>query len=123
MKLWDLKTGELLVTMYNLADGFLWATPPTENAPSGWLWTNRKDLISVVERKKDGSDPRALADGNPDREAYLALYNDQKMVMSRLQLPLEEIRRIEEAWERLVEGHKQNQIAGRNLSPGLRPGQ
>ena len=96
VKFWDLETGELLVTMYNLKEGYLWTTPPTINAPAGWLWTDRFDLISVVECNKDGSDPKSPADDDPRREAYLKAFNRREMVMDRLWMTMEQIKRKED---------------------------
>ena len=101
----DLKTGELLVTMYPVEEGFLWTTPPTKNAPSGWLWTDRFDLISVVQCDvEDGANPVPLPPDDPRREAYLTWVNDQKMVMDRLRLSWEEIQALEENRKKFLEG-------------------
>ena len=95
VKFWDLETGALLATMHNVDEGFLWTTPPSPNAPSGWLWTDRQDLVSVVRCEKDGSNPEPLSDGDPVRKAYLMAHNRQDMVMSRLWLSGAEINDIE----------------------------
>ena len=110
VKFWDLRTGQLLVTMYNLDEGFLWTTPPTENAPSGWFWTDRKDLVAVVKcNKNDNSHPVALADDDPDRTNYLAIRNSKDRVMDRLRLSIEVIKKREEELKQRIQalGHAQ----------------
>ena len=103
VKFWDLERGELLVTMYNIDEGFLWTTPPTKNAPSGWLWTDREDFISVLERDKDdGGNPVPLPPDDPNRKNYLGWVNDQKMVMSRLDLSWEEIQALEDERDKIL---------------------
>lgn len=125
VKVWDRETGTLLATMHNLHKGFLWTTPPTKNAASGWLWTNREDLISVIKcDKQDNSHPEALSDDDPERRRYLAVYNRQDMVMNRLKLPLELIKNTESALEIEIEALKRTQLRGqfppRQLGQGLR---
>jgi len=121
VRFWDLETGELLVTMYNLGHGFLWTTPPTPAAPSGWLWTNREDLISVVEcDKEDCANPVPLPLDDPRREQYLKSVNSRKMVMSRLWLSWEEIQALEEARaERLNRPKDERPINGHLPRPDL----
>jgi WD40 repeat protein len=115
LSFWDVKTGELLVRFYSLDDGFLWTTPPTEDAPSGWFWTNRPDLITVMQCDEDGSNPRILGTDDPVRQDYLRIYNNQAQVMIRINPDNEEYRkavtRLQEVYEdsRLKEGTK---IAG-----------
>jgi len=122
VRFWDLETGELLVTMYNLKEGFLWTTPPTPTAPSGWLWTNREDLISVVEcDKEDGANPVPLPPGDNRREAYLKWVNDREMVMRRLWLSRDQIQTLEKARaERLNRPKGENTLIEK--LPGLRKG-
>lgn len=49
IKVWDISTGQLLVSFYHLDHGFLFTTPPDDTSPSGYFWTDREDLIDVIE--------------------------------------------------------------------------
>jgi WD40 repeat protein len=84
VRAWNVRTGELLVTLYQLADGFLWTTPPDEVAPCGWFWTDHPELITVYKAYDDGSEREVLADDDPERLAYLRDFNRQDIVMNRL---------------------------------------
>ena len=112
------RQAHFLVTMHNVESGYLWTAPPTENAPSGWLWTDRPDLISVVRCHEDGSNPKALADDDPDRLAYLAVHNQQKRVMDRLRLTPKEIDDAERALAEALQALKAGQMA-REAPPQL----
>jgi WD40 repeat protein len=82
---WDYKTGELLATSYALDQGYLWMTPPDEFAPNGWLHTNRPDLISLIEMDKEAQENPTIINEDDQRfKDYMRIYNDQDMVMSRL---------------------------------------
>jgi len=87
VEFWDLATGELQATLHHLDSGFLWTTPPDESAKSGWFWTNREDLINVVECDEDGENSLPLAMDDPRREKYLKLHNNQQMVIDRIHNP------------------------------------
>ena len=82
---WDTESGKELATFYALSRGFLWMTSPDEVAPNGWFWTDREDLIHVLECDEDGNNPRVLSDDDPRRKEYLSVYNNQKMVINRIQ--------------------------------------
>ena len=83
--IWDYVSGILLATAYNLSDGYLWTTPPDEFAPNGWLYTDRPDLVSLLETDKaDGEKPEYLFEGDKRFDDYLRIYNDGEMVMTRL---------------------------------------
>ncbi|MBN2535768.1 MAG: WD40 repeat domain-containing protein [Spirochaetales bacterium] len=84
VKFWTLDTYELRATYYNLNEGFLWTTPPDRNAPSGRFWTNRMDIINVIECEKEGEHPDILSDDHPERARYLKLYNNRDMVIKRI---------------------------------------
>lgn len=87
-------TGEVLASLHILPGGFIWETPPDDHAPSGWLWTDREDLVSV-----SGGDRHAKTFRHPnaERKAYLKIYNNPKMVMARVE--------GRESYERQVELH------------------
>jgi len=122
VKFWDVETGELLATLHHLREGFLWTTPPTQNAPSGWLWTDKEDLVSVVRcLKADGSDLEALANDDPERRRYLSVYNREEKVMLRLKLSGEEIKRIEDELSGRIRALERGQTP-RERPPQLGPG-
>jgi WD40 repeat protein len=82
---WDYETGRFLATAYALDQGYLWITPPDEFAPNGWLHTDRPDLISLIEmNKEDQGNPTFIYKDDQRFNDYLQIYNDQDMVMSRL---------------------------------------
>jgi WD40 repeat protein len=87
---WDLASGELLGTLHLVDDGFLWTLPPDveAGAPSGWLWTDRPDLVHLTEANKDGSgDPRPIPQDDQRFKDYMLAYNRQDMVMARINDP------------------------------------
>jgi WD40 repeat protein len=81
---WDVETGEQRATMHNVKSGYLWMTPPTRNAPCGWLHTDREDLVSVFRTREESDEVEILADGDPDRKLYLEIYNRRDMVMNQI---------------------------------------
>ena len=83
---WDRSNGTLLVTFHHLAKGFLWTTPADEASPSGWFWTDRPELLSVLRSGMEGEPPVALSHGDPECSAYLdsGMYNRKDLTMSRL---------------------------------------
>ena len=85
LNFWDYQSGELLATGYNLSEGHLWTTPPDEFAPNGWLFTDRPDLVSLLETNRDdGEKPEYVFEGDKRFDDYLQIYNDGEMVMARL---------------------------------------
>jgi WD40 repeat protein len=85
--LWDIKRQETIATFYSYDEGFLWATPPDEAAPSGWFWTDRPECINVLKYNEDGSEAEALADNDPDKVVYINAYNRKDMIVNRLNNP------------------------------------
>ena len=83
---WDRSDGTLLVTLHNLNGGFLWTTPADEAAPSGWFWTDRPELLSVLRSGAEGEPPMAVPHDDPGCSAYLdsGMYNRKDLTMSRL---------------------------------------
>ena len=86
VKFWDRSNGTLLVTLHHLAGGFLWTTPADEAAPSGWFWTDRPELLSVLRSGLEGELPVALSHEEPACSAYLdtGMYNRRDLTMARL---------------------------------------
>jgi WD40 repeat protein len=80
VKFRDSQSLELRATLRNLREGFLWTAPADVNAPAGWVWTDREDLIDVRGTKSEAPLP---AD-DPRRRAYLEVYNSQQSTLSRL---------------------------------------
>jgi WD40 repeat protein len=87
-KFWDVASGQLLATLHHVQEGFLWTTPPDDDARCGWLHTDRDELVHVIECDEDGSNPRALDENITEdrdrRKAYLAGVKREGMVMNRL---------------------------------------
>lgn len=80
----DFRGGETLAVLYHLERGFLWTTSPEPLMPSGWLWTDREDLVLVVERGSDGRNLRTLGHDDPERKSCLKLFNNRRMVLARI---------------------------------------
>jgi WD40 repeat protein len=100
---------EHLATFHALEHGTLWTTPPDAAAPNGWLWTDRPELVEVVECEEDGANPRALGPEAAARAEHLQLYNDAQMVLLRLNAP--------EEYRREVLGQRRLAEAGRRALP------
>ncbi|MHB8773357.1 MAG: WD40 repeat domain-containing protein [Syntrophales bacterium] len=83
----DGKTLAPLAALTNIRDGFLWTTSPDEHAPKGWFWTDREDLVRVVESAESGAGGPSLTVEEPVRRKYLRVYNNRKMVMLRFNDP------------------------------------
>ncbi|BBB48890.1 WD40 repeat domain-containing protein [Pelolinea submarina] len=81
---WDIARKSLLAKLYCVKEGYLWTTPPDEFAPNGWLHTNRTDLISLTSAAEDGKVIEYISEEDPRCKDYLQIYNDQEMVMTRL---------------------------------------
>lgn len=80
-----IEKGEVLATLHVLPGGFIWETPPDAHAPSGWLWTDREDLVSVVARSRRGRNTKVFRKGDNEHTSYLKIYNNRKMVMARIE--------------------------------------
>jgi hypothetical protein len=86
----DRVSGELLGTLHYSDDAFLWTTPPdaAAGAPSGWLWTDRPELVHLVECNQEGGEDRRAVVPNDQRfRDYMLAYNRQDMVMARISDP------------------------------------
>jgi WD40 repeat protein len=85
MYFWDFASGKLLGTGYNLPEGHLWTTPPDDFATSGWLHTDRPDLVSLQGADKHtGAHPEFITEEDERFADYMRLYNDGEMVMNRI---------------------------------------
>lgn len=81
---WDIARKNILAKLYCLSKGYLWTTPPDGFAPNGWLYTNRTDLIALTSVGEDGKVIECIDEEDPRYKDYLHIYNDQEMVMTRL---------------------------------------
>jgi WD40 repeat protein len=77
-------TGEVLATLHVLPEGFIWETPPDDHAPSGWLWTDREDLITVTAPSENDGGTRTFREGESEHRAYLRIYNNRAMVTAKI---------------------------------------
>ena len=80
----NIERGEILATLHVLPKGFIWETTPDDNAPSGWLWTDREDLILVFACSRDNRRTQVFRNGDGEHRAYLKIYNNRRMVMARI---------------------------------------
>lgn len=108
---WDTKTGELLATLYNLSEGFLWTTPKTRADANSWLWTNRPDLITYRRRQhgnKDGPTGFETCDiPESERNQYFSIYNNQLQVMGRINVRGEHMG-SSDSYQTLLQRYKRN---------------
>lgn len=87
IRVWDSASGALLATCHHLGEGFLWTTPPDEQAPSGWFYTDRPELIAVYATNAEDSDRRLLTDDDPRRHEYLRDYYRPDLIQQRIHNP------------------------------------
>ncbi len=80
-----IEKGEVLAALHVLPDGFIWEAPPDAHAPSGWLWTDREDLISVIARSRQDRNTKVFRKGDDEHTSYLKIYNNRRMVMARIE--------------------------------------
>jgi WD40 repeat protein len=109
VRLWDTMSTELVATFYSLERGFLWTIPPDDKAPCGWFWTDREELIHVVECSEDGGNPRPLARDDPRRREYMSVFNRRDMVMARLNDPAE-YQRLVGPMRPLLPNHQESRL-------------
>jgi hypothetical protein len=121
-RLWDLAPLRVWVTEYHLDRGFLFTTPPdvVGGAPSGWLWTDRPDLVHLTESDLSASGGRKSIPRNDKRfRKYMLAYNRPDVVMAWIYDP----QRYKELTGRMefVRRHRQRQ-KNQHRPVGLRPG-
>lgn len=80
----DRGTSALLCAVWNVDNGFFWFSPSDEHAPDGWVWTDRDDLLHVVEQDNGGRVLGAVPLNDENRRAYVRTRNNAAMVQSRL---------------------------------------
>lgn len=76
------REGELAATLRVMGRDFLWTTPPDELGP-GWHYTNRPELLTVVEEVGE-EPPRALPTDDPRRLEQVHCRSSAKAVAARL---------------------------------------
>ncbi len=79
----DLETGKHLASLINTEKGFLWTTPPDDIAKSGWIWTDREDLVETIEIDNDGKVTQIDQDSDSSRN-YISTYNSMHQIANRL---------------------------------------
>jgi WD40 repeat protein len=84
LKFWSFDSRKLRATFHNLDSGFLWTTPPDSESCAGWVWTDRPELIGVIECEEDGADPKVVAGANRERDHFLKAVMDKKKVLDRI---------------------------------------
>lgn len=106
----DARSGVLVCSLWNVNDGFFWFTPPDEHAPDGWVWTDRDDLLHVVEESGEGRVLGAVPLADDRRRTYVHTRNNPVMVQARLK-GLDEYERIAGRYTRSLAGKKQGTTA------------
>ncbi|MBN1697074.1 MAG: WD40 repeat domain-containing protein [Spirochaetales bacterium] len=84
VKFWTLDTGELRASYHNINEGFLWTSPPDKCAPFGRFWTDRRDIIGVMECEEDGNNPSIIPANHPERDSYMRIYNNKEAILKRI---------------------------------------
>ena len=85
VRIWSLVKGnETLAICHDLDKGFLWETPSDTYAKNGWFWTDREDLINVVQYDNKGNFIKVLEENDEERKKYIRIFNNQQMVMNRI---------------------------------------
>lgn len=79
----DLETGKHLASLINTGKGFLWTSPPDDNAKSGWFYTDREDLIETIETDAKGEVTVIERDSEKSRN-YISTYNSMQQITNRL---------------------------------------
>lgn len=79
----DIETGECIAKMYHLDQGYLWTCPGESDSASGWFWTDREELIEVLEIDQEGKSTTSAIDCQ-SRKDHIALCNSMTRVMSRI---------------------------------------
>lgn len=109
---WDMKSGKLLARLYHVNSGFLWTTPGDKTAKSGWIWTNRNELLEVMQKNSSTGAFERLLDTDRRKREYLATYNNQEKVMGAI----ENQNRAEQAGRAdLAAIHEQIRARGKNI--------
>ena len=92
----EVKSGQNFATLHNLDHGFLWTTPDE------WFWTDRPELLDVIEAFSDGRF-NVLHPDSAQYQDYMATHNSMTQVMSRIKNK----NSYNEQLEKLVSIHKE----------------
>jgi WD40 repeat protein len=85
VKFWDIAGGSLLGSLHLLDEGFLWTTPgEDEEDATGYVHTDRPDLVSVIEFGERGTGRNVLPHSSEGRRRYLLERQDPDRVMRRI---------------------------------------
>ena len=103
------QSAALICTLWNVDGGFFWFTPPDKHAPDGWVWTDRDDLLHVVEEGSEGRVLSALPLTDDRRRIYVHTRNNPAMVQARLK-GLDEYARMAGIYDRTLAGKRQEAI-------------
>lgn len=74
---------KVICTYFNLSYGYLWTIPPGENDLNGYYWTDRTDLVNIIENKTEVNSNSESIDNKLIQE-YHKIHNNQKLVMSKI---------------------------------------
>ncbi len=83
----DMGSAAVLCAIRNTDNGFFWFVPPDEHAPDGWVWTDRDDLLHIVEQDGKGGVLGAVPLSDERRRVYVHTRNNAAMVQARLKGP------------------------------------
>ena len=97
----DRGSAALICSLWNVDDGFFWFTPPDEHAPDGWVWTDREDLLHLVEEGSEGRVLGAVPLADERRRAYIMTRNNAAIVQARLK-GLDEYARVASRYTRAL---------------------
>lgn len=80
----DRKGPAMQWAILNINEGFFWFTLPDAYSPDGWVFTNREDLLNILEQGRDGRVLGAVPLDDARRGVYLSTRNNPVMVKARL---------------------------------------
>ncbi len=81
----DIEKGDVFATLRIGAEGFVWETPPDTHAPSGWLFTNREDMVAVISHSREERETTVFRQGDNEHTSYMKIYNNRRMVTARIE--------------------------------------
>jgi hypothetical protein len=77
--IYNIEKGGANFTLYNLDQGFL-VTAPDETGQSEYFWTDRPELIGVIEVDREGKPRRFLMPDEAEVRAYFEVHNRQDLI-------------------------------------------
>ncbi len=106
----DRESTALVCSLWNVNDGFFWFTPPDGHAPDGWVWTDREDLLHLIEEGSEGKVLGAVPLNDDRRRVYVHTRNNAAMVQARLK-GLDEYGRVAGRYARALAGKHEETTA------------